>query len=70
MTVIENELKSKAYEDNLNELKEKYQVTVHEDLIDVPDIAEPAPAETAPETAPETGTATAPETAGAPETGN
>lgn len=70
MTMIENELKSKAYEDNLNELKEKYQVTVHEDLIDVPDIAEPAPAETAPETAPETGTATAPETAAAPETGN
>ena len=70
MTVIKNELQSKAYEDNLNELKDKYQVTVHEDLIDVPDIAEPAPAETAPETASAEAPATEPETAGVPETGD
>lgn len=54
MTMIKNELKTKAYEDNLNELKEKYQITVHEDLMDVPDVAEPAPADTAPDTEPAT----------------
>ena len=71
MTLIKSELKSKAYEDNYNELTEKYQVTVHEELIDVPDIAEPAetePADTA--TEPVTEPATEPADSEAPATGD